>query len=110
MNAAPAEIELCTVAKALGGRPVVVDLSFEVRRGEIVALVGTTGVGKSTALRLITGALAPDRGEVRVAGLDPHRDFHEFRGRLGVSFQTDRLLPWRRALDNVTLGLQIAGL
>jgi NitT/TauT family transport system ATP-binding protein len=110
VSAAPPEIALHAVAKALGGRPVLVDLSFEVRRGEIVALVGKTGVGKSTALHLIMGAQVPDRGEVRVTGLDPHRDFHAFRGRLGVSFQTDRLLPWRRALDNVTLGLQIAGL
>ena len=109
MSTAAAEIELRSVTKRLSGRSVVADLSFDVRRGEIVALVGKTGVGKSTALHLIMGAIAPDRGEVRVAGLDPHRDFRELRGRLGVSFQTDRLLPWRRALENVTLGLQIAG-
>jgi NitT/TauT family transport system ATP-binding protein len=110
VSAAAPEIELRAVTKTLGGRPVLVDLSFEVRRGEIVAVVGKTGVGKSTALHLIMGALAPDRGLVRVAGLDPYRNFRQLRGRLGVSFQTDRLLPWRRALDNVTLGLQIAGL
>ena len=104
---ATAEIELINVTRRFAGAVAVRDLSFSVACGEIVALVGRTGVGKSTAMNLIMGTLAPHAGAVRVAGRDPHRDFAELRGTLAVSFQTDRLLPWRTALENIELGLQI---
>jgi NitT/TauT family transport system ATP-binding protein len=58
-------------------------------------------------MNLIMGTLAPHAGIVRVGGRDPHRDFAALRGRIAVSFQTDRLLPWRTALENIELGLQI---
>ncbi len=103
------EIVLDGVWKSFAGRVAVRDLSLEVRRGEIVAIVGKTGAGKSTALHMIMGVFPPDRGTIRVTGLDPYHAFARLRGRLAVSFQTDRLLPWRRTLDNVALGLQILG-
>jgi NitT/TauT family transport system ATP-binding protein len=103
------EIALQGVWKSFGGRVVVQGLSLSVARGEIVAIVGKTGAGKSTALHMIMGVFPPDRGTIRVTGLDPYRDFARLRGRLAVSFQTDRLLPWRRAAENVALGLQILG-
>jgi len=102
-----AEIELINVTRRFSGAVAVRDLSFSVASGEIVALVGRTGAGKSTAMNLIMGTLAPHAGTVRVAGRDPHRDFAELRGKLAVSFQTDRLLPWRTAIENIELGLQI---
>ena len=86
-----AEIELINVTRGFAGAVAVRDLSFSVASGEIVALVGRTGAGKSTAMNLIMGTLAPHAGTVRVA----------------VSFQTDRLLPWRTAIENIELGLQI---
>jgi NitT/TauT family transport system ATP-binding protein len=58
---------------------------------------------------MIMGAIEPSRGTVRVDGRDPFRQFRELRGRLSVSFQSDRLLPWRSALENVALGLEILG-
>ncbi len=103
-------IELKSVNKAFGANQVVVDLSFRVMQSEIVALLGKTGAGKSTALHMIMGALAPTSGEVRINGLDPYRQFSELRGKLAVSFQTDRLMPWRSAVDNVAVGLQILGI
>ena len=102
-----AEIELINVTRGFAGAVAVRDLSFSVASGEIVALVGRTGAGKSTAMNLIMGTLAPHAGTVRVAGRDPHRDFAQLRGKLAVSFQTDRLLPWRTAIENIELGLQI---
>ena len=87
----------------------VKDLSFEIRRGEVVAIVGRTGCGKSTAFNLMMGLLAPTSGTVRVMGHDPHAEFNWFRGKIAVVFQGDRLLPWRSALDNVCLGLEILG-
>ncbi len=104
-----AVIELDQVDKYFGSTPAVLDLSFKVMEGEIVALLGRTGAGKSTALHMIMGVMEPTRGTVRVEGLDPYNQFKELRGKLAVSFQTDRLLPWRSAWENVALGLEILG-
>jgi NitT/TauT family transport system ATP-binding protein len=104
-----AVISLDRASKFFAGKPAVEELSFTVERGEIVALVGRTGAGKSTALHMIMGVMPPDSGRVTVEGLDPYRQFRKLRGKLSVSFQTDRLLPWRTAVENVELGLQIAG-
>jgi NitT/TauT family transport system ATP-binding protein len=103
------EIVLDDVSCRFGTQAAVEHLSFAVQRGEVVALVGRTGAGKSTAINMIMGALRATEGEVRVAGLDPFRQFKELRGKLSISFQTDRLLPWRTACENVELGLQILG-
>jgi NitT/TauT family transport system ATP-binding protein len=82
-------------------------LSFAIRRGEIVAVLGKTGCGKSTVFNLVAGLIEPSSGAVRVLGHDPFRDFAFFRGKIGIVFQGDRLMPWRSALQNVLLGLQI---
>jgi NitT/TauT family transport system ATP-binding protein len=102
-------IEVRDVAKSFGSYLAVEDLSLSVRRGEIVALLGQTGAGKSTVLNLIMGTIKPSRGDIRVAGVDPYASFKELKGKLAVSFQTDRLLPWRTAVENVELGLLIMG-
>jgi NitT/TauT family transport system ATP-binding protein len=101
------EIELVNVTRRFGNALAVSDLSFSVATGEIVALLGRTGAGKSTAMNLIMGTIQPTSGSVRVAGADPFGEFERLRGKLAVSFQTDRLLPWRTAVQNVELGLQI---
>jgi len=102
-------IELARVSKRFGNQLAVDQLSFEVHHGEIVALLGKTGAGKSTVMNMLMGTIACDEGGVRVAGVDPFREFRALKGKLAVSFQTDRLLPWRTALDNAALGLQILG-
>lgn len=83
------------------------DLSLEIRPGELVAILGKTGCGKSTMFNMIAGLLDPTEGTVTVRGRDPFRDFDWFRGRIAVVFQNDRLLPWRNALGNVELGLEM---
>jgi NitT/TauT family transport system ATP-binding protein len=82
-------------------------LSFEIAKGEIVAVLGKTGCGKSTMFNIVAGLIEPSAGEARVIGHDPFREFDFFRGKIGIVFQNDRLMPWRTALDNVLLGLQI---
>jgi len=100
-------ISLKNVSKRFNGETAVDDLTLSVESGEIVALLGQTGAGKTTILNLILGQIGASSGEVIVDGHDPYRDFLALRGKVAVSFQSDRLLPWRTALDNVTLGLEI---
>ena len=102
-------IEVRDVTKTFGSHLAVDNLSLNVRRGEIVVLLGQTGAGKSTVLNLIMGTTAPSSGQIRVAGFDPYTSFKKLKGLLSVSFQTDRLLPWRTAVENVEIGLLILG-
>jgi NitT/TauT family transport system ATP-binding protein len=82
-------------------------LSFDIAEGEIVAVLGKTGCGKSTMFNLLSGLIEPTGGRVDVVGHQPFAEFDHFRGKIGIVFQNDRLMPWRTALQNVLLGLQI---
>jgi NitT/TauT family transport system ATP-binding protein len=94
-----------------GGETLAIDgLSFTVAEGDYVAILGRSGCGKSTTLSLVLGLIGASEGSVEVLGVDPHRDFDALRGRIGCVFQDDRLLPWRSAIDNVALPLEIAGI
>ena len=103
-------ISLRGVRKQFGGHLVVDNLSFNVGRGEIVTLLGRTGAGKTTVLNIIMGTMRADAGAVSVAGADPYGEFKSLKGKLAVAFQTDRLLPWRTAVENAELGLLILGI
>lgn len=95
--------------KGSGSAVVAIErLDFAIARGEIVAVVGKTGCGKSTFFNILTGLEEPTEGRIEIGGRTPYGvDFDAFRGRIGIIFQQDRLLPWRTLLDNVTLGLEI---
>jgi NitT/TauT family transport system ATP-binding protein len=84
-------------------------LDFVVQQGEMVAIVGQTGCGKSTFLNILIGLDRPTDGRVAVGGRAPYDDFDHFRGVLAAVFQQDRLLPWRTAVDNVRLPLELLG-
>jgi NitT/TauT family transport system ATP-binding protein len=89
-----------------GAPTVALDgLSLDVAGGEVVALIGPNGCGKSTFLRVAAGLLAPERGRV---ALDD-RAVTEPDERIGLVFQEPRLLPWRSVADNVTYPLELAG-
>ncbi|OON39814.1 hypothetical protein BTJ39_12335 [Izhakiella australiensis] len=85
----------------------IADLSFAISAGEHICVVGRTGCGKSTSVSLLLGLLPASSGSVRVLGVDPYRDFQRLRGRIGCVFQSDRLLPWRSAIDNVLMPMEI---
>ena len=80
-----------------------VDLTVE--PGEFVALIGPSGCGKSTLLRIAAGLEQPDAGEVLLDGAVAT----ERLGRCAFMPQRDGLLPWRRVIDNVTVGLELEG-
>ncbi len=86
--------------------PVLRNVSFDVREGEIVSLVGESGCGKTTLLRIIQGLVRLDSGSVMVDGtpvVAAGRD-------RGFVFQQASLLPWRSARHNVEFGLELQGL
>lgn len=86
---------------AQGAEAVLKDVTFSIRQGEFLALVGPSGVGKSTLLRIIAGLVKPRFGEVKVE-VFPKEGARDF----GFVFQDSRLLPWRRVLHNVMYGLE----
>ena len=93
-----------------GEAVVAIDrLDFALAQGEMVAIVGQTGCGKSTFLNLLIGLDRPTEGRIAVGGRTPYDDFDHFRGVLAAVFQQDRLLPWRTAIDNVCLPLELLG-
>lgn len=77
----------------LGGTPVLRGASLALEPGRLTVLLGRNGVGKSTALRMLSGALLPDRGEVRVEGVDPCR-VPSIRSRIGYVPSAPDLPPW----------------
>jgi NitT/TauT family transport system ATP-binding protein len=89
-----------------GGLGALDDVSFQVGQGEFVCVVGPSGCGKSTLLRVIGGLLSPTSGQVYLRG-DP---LNGPCGDIGIVFQKANLMPWRTAMHNITLPLEIQGL
>ncbi len=91
-------IEFKRVCKAYQGKVVLSNLSFRIAPHETVGLLGKSGMGKTTILKLIAGLESPDAGQVITHGQ-----------RIGYVFQEFRLLPWKTALENILLPLRAMG-
>src|ERR1700761_6009218 len=92
-------LSLSDIAKRFAnGVEALGDLSFEVTAGEFVSLLGPSGGGKSTVLRLTANLLAPDTGRI---------DWPEGKPEIGFVFQEPTLMPWANALANVRLPLDL---
>lgn len=86
-----------------GETSVLSHVSFQIEKGEFVAIVGPSGCGKSTILNLISGLIAPEEGRIQL-----HRESDEAeKVRVGYMLQKDHLFEWRTVYENVILGLEI---
>ena len=107
-------LQLQGLSKSFGDTPVFRDVGFTVARGEFVALVGESGVGKSTLLNCIAGLERPDRGRLQLAGqdllaLDEDARARLRRSQLGFVFQAFHVLPHLSVAENVSLPLLLLG-
>jgi cell division transport system ATP-binding protein len=107
-------IELRDVTKVYPGGHMALDrVSLAIDRGEFAFLVGPTGCGKSTLIKLLIRELAATEGVVRIAGRDigalPEKKIPQLRRNIGTVFQDFKLLPDRTVYDNVAYALQVIG-
>src|SRR5437867_10214650 len=100
------ELALDSIGLRFGSYAVLTDLSFQVPRGQFVALVGPTGCGKSSVLNLVAGLLRPSAGAVWVVG----HQLESVNRNAAYMFQNDALLPWKTALENIMLGPLLRGI
>ncbi len=104
-------VELRDLSVSFDGQPVLQRVTFTMKDGEFVYLVGQTGAGKSSLLRLMYLDLKPDSGVVRVAGYSSTtmktRDIPYLRRKIGVVFQDFKLLEDRNVYDNVAFALYV---
>ncbi|MEV4714873.1 ABC transporter ATP-binding protein [Micromonospora sp. NPDC049374] len=103
MNSTEPAILAEQLAKSYRGTRAVVDVSLRVEVGEAVGVVGANGAGKTTTVEMIAGLRVPERGRVRVLGLDPRRDRARLRQVLGVQLQQAHLHHALRVTELVDL-------
>lgn len=98
-------VDVRGVHYAVGGRPIFAGVDIQARRGRITAIMGPSGTGKTTLLKLITAQVPPDQGELRVFGQDlatlSGREVYALRRRMGMLFQNGALLTDMDVFENV---------
>lgn len=102
-------IEVKNVWKSFDGNEVLRDLSINIDKGETIAIVGSSGCGKTVLLKHILGLLQPDRGEVLVDGVNINEDsphLFEIRKKFGMVFQSSALFDSLNVMENVIIGLK----
>jgi NitT/TauT family transport system ATP-binding protein len=99
-------IEVDAISFAFGGQEVLSQLSFFVKKAEVVGILGPSGVGKTTLLRCIAGLLKPQLGQIHIDGISP--ELARKSQRIGYLFQQDSLLEWRTVEENVMLPFEAA--
>lgn len=95
-------VTLAGIVKKYGNRTVLRDVNLRINPGQFVAVVGRSGCGKSTLLRLLAGLEKTTRGDL----LSGNAELSKVQDDTRLMFQDDRLLPWKKVIDNVGLGLK----
>ena len=106
----PLAIEVRELSKRFRGRAAIAHFALSLRPGEICALAGANGGGKSTTLRMLAGLLAPDEGEGFVLGCDLRRERHLIRRNVGYLAQRDTLYSTLSVLENLRFRASLFGL
>lgn len=102
-------LQLSKIVKSFGDKQVLDRVTFDIRQGEIVALLGPSGCGKSTLLSIIAGIENPDQGEIFWMGT-PINDMPTHRRGFGLMFQENVLFPHMNVFENVAFGLEMNGI
>jgi cell division transport system ATP-binding protein len=101
------------VSKVYGSMTALEDVSFRINPGEFVSIVGRSGAGKSTMIKLLIGEEKPTKGRVFFGQYEVNRlrdkDLPALRRHIGIVFQDFRLLPMKNAYENVAFALEVAG-
>ena len=96
------------------GTNALYDINLKVYQGEFIYIIGPTGSGKSTLIRLLDGEIAPTKGSVKVVGIDvgnlKNSQVPIYRRNIGVVFQDYKLLPQKTVAENVSYALEVIGL
>lgn len=110
-------IHLEKVSKTYGGKAKKValeDINFDISKGEFVCLVGQSGAGKSTIVKLIDKEEKPTTGKITIGGIDyqkfPKRSIPYLRRKIGIVYQDFKLLPKKTVFENVAYALEVAGI
>jgi len=106
-------IKFENVSKKFGEVATLDKVNFELKPGEFVFIIGPSGAGKTTLVKLILKDYLPTAGTIKIGGINleeiPKRKISDYRRKIGVVFQDFKLLPDRTALENVALALRIFG-
>jgi len=106
-------IKFENVSKKFGEVAALDKVNFELKPGEFVFIIGPSGAGKTTLVKLILKDYLPTAGTIKIGGINleeiPKRKISDYRRKIGVVFQDFKLLPDRTALENVALALRIFG-
>ena len=102
-------LRFCNVSKAFGRRKVLKNLSFEAYAGEVFGFLGPNGAGKTTTIKLLTGLLTLDEGDVFVMGYDMRRDFESAMAHVGGIVENPEFYNYMSGLDNLKLFASVRG-
>lgn len=101
----PLKIQVLNLTKRFGDLTVLDDISFNVAQGELVAIVGPTGCGKTTFLNMLSKLMPASEGSILIDGEEANPRNHN----ISYVFQEPTCLPWRTVRENVALGMEIKG-
>ncbi len=110
----PPIIQLYHVTKQFGSKPVLVDLSINIEKGQYLLISGPSGAGKTTLLKLLYLGETVSRGQILIDGINlsriPRKRMPYLRRKFGIIFQDYKLIPTRTVYENVSVVLEAAGL